>query len=208
MANQYRYQYTPAKIEIQVNSEHVQMPTQLVRRLIDGDVLAKTEVEKVLAKNAKVCITEGTKIQLKVHPIISNGIHHICGSADIGEVFDVGGIRMQPTTNNIIFYMVNGDTELKYKGPLDQILNVITVVDQQVPKPAEDVTSEEPWIEWDPRLADDFLNGAPDLDPETIVRVKFASGEISEPAAMCEFNWAYYDYEYDIFAYQVIKYPD
>ncbi len=205
MANQY--QYTPAKIEIQINSEQVQIPTQLVRRLIDGDVLAKTEVEKVLAKNAKVCITEGTKIQLKVHPIISNGIHHICGSADIGEVFDVGGIRMHPT-NNIIFYMVNGDTELKYKGPLDQILNVITVVDQQVPKPAEDVTSEEPWIEWDPTLADDFLNGTPDLDPETIVRVKFSSGEISEPGYLYEFNWRYYFYEYDIFAYQVFKYPD
>ena len=205
MANQY--QYTPAKIEIQINSEQVQIPTQLVRRLIDGDVSAKTEVEKVLAKNAKVCITEGTKIQLKVHPIISNGIHHICGSADIGEVFDVGGIRMHPS-NNIIFYMVNGETELKYKGPLVQILNVITVVEQQVPKPAEDVTSEESWIQWDPRLAGDFSYEAPDLVPETIVRVKFASGEISEPAALCEFNWAYYDYEYDIFAYQVIKYPD
>ncbi len=206
-----QYQYTPAKIQIQITSNEVSMPVDLVRRLIDGDTSAKTEAEPFLTAHGKVIITEGTMIELKCDPFDNEHLYFCCGAEDFEQSFEVtmicadksAGVRMYLIGEN-----AENETEVSFKGPISEILNVMKIVDQKPPHRVVDTPQKSAWIKWVPEDFSIGNYGPSELHFETIVRVKFASGEISEPDMLCEFNWDHHDYENDIPEYQVIKYPD
>lgn len=184
--------FIPAAITIEVPTDAVTLDAETVSALLDGsaDRTILTRVRNLLAPTS-VTITEGTRVRLQAcpaeHPDFEFGMQG-WGNDDV-TVDYVTDVEVRIRSKLAQDYTI-------YTGPLEKILDVLEVLEDKSPVPAELAAG---WIAWD------FSNDeGPHLPKDALVEVKLREDAPIQVRPVRAWNWRDGDTPSDIVAYRIV----